>query len=148
MAQHLLNGMEVRAVFQQVRRKGVAQHMGRDVFLDICFFLVEFDDLPKALAGHSLAVHIDEQGLFLIIGDDALPDVLHIILQRLHRAGVQRDAPLFPFAAAHNEAGGQIQVIHVQVDQLRDPDAGGIQQLQHGMIPKALFIHALRLLQK
>ena len=31
---------------------------------------------------------------------------------------------------------------------LADPDARGVQELQHGMVPIALGVHALRLLQK
>ena len=47
-----------------------------------------------------------------------------------------------------NQPGGQIQVVQVQGDQLADPDAGGVQQLQHGVIPKALGIHTPGLLQE
>ena len=43
---------------------------------------------------------------------------------------------------------GRFRSSNVQCDQLADPDAGGVQQLQHGMIPEALGVHALRLFQK
>ena len=80
MTKHLLNGMKVSAVFQQVCRKGVAQHMWCDILFDICLFLVVFDDFPKALAGHTLAIHIDEQSFLLVISDYALPNMLHRVM--------------------------------------------------------------------
>ena len=61
---------------------------------------------------------------------------------------VEGDDPLPVPAPAADEARGQIQVLHVQGDQLADPDAGGVEQLQHGMVPVALGVHALGLLQK
>ena len=61
MPQHLLDRVDVRAVFQQVRRKGVAQGVGRDVLLDPGLFLVVLDDLPEALTGHALAADVDEE---------------------------------------------------------------------------------------
>ena len=61
---------------------------------------------------------------------------------------IQGDDALLPLAGAAQHPGGQIQVVHIQRDQLADPDAGGVQQLQHGPVPVALQVGALRLLQK
>ena len=60
MAQHLLDGAEVRAVFQQMDGEGVAQGVGGDILLDAGSLLIVLDDLPEALAAHALAVHVDE----------------------------------------------------------------------------------------
>ena len=148
MAQHLLNGPEVRAVFQQMHRKGMAQSVGGNVLLDARLLLIVLDDFPETLTAHTLAVHVHEQGRFLRIRDQLGPDALDIILKRLHRAVVQGDDPLLFAVGAADKARRQVQVPDVQCDQLADSDAGGVQQLQHGMIPEALGIHALRLFQK
>ena len=50
VAQHLLDGAQVRAVFQQVRRKAVAQGVRSYVLLDARLFLIGLDYLPEALA--------------------------------------------------------------------------------------------------
>ena len=42
----------------------------------------------------------------------------------------------------------KIHVLHIQGDELRHSDAGGVHQLQHGVVPIALLVHALGLLQK
>ena len=43
MAQHTLDGPDIRAVFQKMRRKGMSQGMGRDLFFDSRFLLIELD---------------------------------------------------------------------------------------------------------
>ena len=50
MAQHLLDGAQIRPVLQQMGGKGVAQGMGRDVLFDPRLFLIVLNELPKALA--------------------------------------------------------------------------------------------------
>ena len=58
VAQHLLDGTQVRTVLQQVGGEGVAQGVGRDVLLDARLLLIVLDELPKALAAHPLPVHV------------------------------------------------------------------------------------------
>ena len=47
VAQHLLNGVEVCAVFQQMGGKGMAERVGGDVLLDARLLLVVLDDLQN-----------------------------------------------------------------------------------------------------
>ena len=63
MAQHLLNGVQIRSIFQQMGSKGVAKGMGSDVLLDARLLLIIFDQLPEALTAHALAVHVDKERL-------------------------------------------------------------------------------------
>ena len=88
VAQHLLNRVQVCPVFQQMRSKGVAQHMGRNVLFDFCLLLIILYDFPKALPRHALSVHVHKQRLFLVAGYDPFPDVRDIILECLHRTGI------------------------------------------------------------
>ena len=122
--------------------------MGRDVLFDARRLLIVLDDLPKALTAHALTVHVDEQGRLRLVGDDPGPDVPYVVLKGLHRTVVQGDDALLAPAAAPDEARCQVHIRHVQADELRYPYAGGVQQLQHGMIPEALLVHAAGLLQK
>lgn len=62
--------------------------------------------------------------------------------------GIQGDDPLLVPADALQHPAGEIQIVHVQRDQLADPDAGGIEQLQHGPVPAALGVGGLRLGQE
>ena len=148
MTQHLLNGSQIGAVFQQVYGKGMAQGVGGDILLNARFFLIVLDDLPKALATHAFAAHIHKQRMLFLIGDEPGTNIPHIVLQRLHRSGVQRHDALLSLAAAADKAGGQIDIADIQTDQLTDSNSGGIQQLQHSVVTESLFVHAFGLLQK
>ena len=46
------------------------------------------------------------------------------------------DKDITPHTLPPDEAGGQVHVLHVQPDQLADPDPRGIEQLQHGVSGK------------
>ena len=47
MAQHLLDGAQIRPVLQQMGGKGVAEGMGRDVLFDPRLFLIVLNELQK-----------------------------------------------------------------------------------------------------
>ena len=148
MPQHFLNRMEIRPVLQQVCGEGMAQHVGRNILFDLRLLLIVLDNFPKALTGHSLAVHIHKESLFLVVYHNASPNVQNIVLQRLHSPGIQRNAPLLSLAAAHDKPGRKVHILRIQVDKLRDPDPRSVEQLQHGVIPKSFFVHTFRLLKK
>ena len=148
MAQHLLDGVDIRAVFQQVRCKGVAQRMGRNVLLDPRLLLVVLHNLPEALPGHAVAADVHEQGLFFWGGDHLRPHKGDVFVQGLDGGAVHRDEPLLVSAVAADDAGAQVHIVDVQVNQLTDPDACGVEQLQHGPVPVALGVHALGLFQQ
>ena len=75
MSQHLLDGVQVGAVGQEVGREGVPQGVGGDLLLDLGLVLVIFDDLPEPLAAHALTAHVDEQRLLPGVQDQLGPDV-------------------------------------------------------------------------
>ena len=106
------------------------------------------DDLPESLTAHPLAVHVDEQRCLFAVGNKLGADVFRVVPDSRHSGVVERDDPLPIPSPAADETRSQIQVLQVQGDQLADPDAGGVKQLQHGVVPVTLGIHALRLLQK
>ena len=116
MTQHLLNRSQIGAVFQQVYGKGMAQGVGGDILLDARFFLIVLDDLPEALATHAFAAHIHKQRMLFLIGDEPGTNIPHIVLQSLHRSGVQRHDALLSLAAAADKAGGQIDIADIQTD--------------------------------
>ena len=148
MPQHLLNGVQVRAVFQQMHRKRMAQRVGRDVLGNARQLLIVLDDLPKTLAAHTLAVHVDKQRRFLRVGDQLGANLLYVVGKRLDGGGIKRNDALLPFALAADKAGAETHILLVQVNELTDADAGGIEKLQHRVVAVALRIHALRLVEK
>ena len=148
MTQHLLYRAQIRAVFQQMRGKTVAQGVGRDILFYSGLLLVGFHDLPEALAAHPLPVHVHEQRALVRRGDHIRADKFDIILQRFQRGGIYRDGTNAVTPAAVDDAGSQVHIGDIQADELRDTDARGIQQLQHGLVAIALAVRPLRLLQQ
>ena len=148
VSQHLLDGVEIRAVFQQMGGKGVAQGVRGDFCLNSGLLLIVLDDLPKALAAHALPAHIHEQGAFLRVLQHLGPHVLYVVLKRPDSRRVEGDHPLLSPAGTADKAGGQVDIFQIQTNQFRDTDTRGIKQLQHGPIAAALGIRGIRLLQK
>ena len=140
VAEHLLNGFEIRAVFQQMRRKAVPEGVRRNVLLNPGGLLIVLDDLPEALAGHTLTAEIHEQSLLKRIGNHAGPNLVDVLLQSANRCGIERDHPALGPGAAPNQSGGQIGVLQVKRDQLADANAGGVEQLQHSLVAEALGV--------
>ena len=71
---------------------------------------------------------------------------MYIFAQCTNGGLVQRDDSLLPLTVAFKYPARKIEIIQIQVDQLTDPDAGGIQQLQHSSVPVTLQICTIRLL--
>ena len=49
---------------------------------------------------------------------------------------------------AFYQAQLQIDILHVETDELRDPHTGGVHHFQHGLVPVALVVHTDRLGQQ
>jgi hypothetical protein len=60
MTQHCLNGPQVRPVSQHMGGEGMAQSMGGDCGAYSGFKGISFDNFPKPIPGHGLAVSCDE----------------------------------------------------------------------------------------
>ena len=63
MAQHFLNILQPGAVFQQMQRKGMPQHMWRNLLGNTGLLGISLDNLPKALPGQTASVQISKKGL-------------------------------------------------------------------------------------
>lgn len=69
MSVDFLDIMDIRAVFQKMRRKRVTQRMGRNIFIDFCAFGILLQQLPEPLPGHPITVDVDEQRTFVRMDD-------------------------------------------------------------------------------
>ena len=79
MAQHLLQAPQVGPALQKVRRKRVAQHVGRKSARNPRLFTTRPDDLPETLAGHGATPGRHEEprriGPAGLRPDEALPAI-------------------------------------------------------------------------
>ena len=124
---HLLNGMKVRPIFQQMGRKTVAQSVRRNILINMSLFLIALDDFPEALTAHSVTIHIDKQRLLIDIRNHLGPDILHVYSQSVHRRRIEGNDPLLSLALAVDKAARQIDICKVQRNQLCDPNPRGIE---------------------
>lgn len=63
VTEHLLDGAQIGAILEQVRRKRVTQHVWRDFFRDAGIFRPSLNDLPKPLTAESTAASVQKQRL-------------------------------------------------------------------------------------
>ena len=82
MAQHLLDRVEISAVFQKMSGERMAQGVGGNLFADTGQILIVLDNFPKALPRHSGTVHIDEKGSFIRLLDQLRANMFNVISQR------------------------------------------------------------------
>ena len=148
MSQHFLYRMDIRAVFQQMGSKGMAQGVGSDIFLYTRFFLIVFHYLPEALAGHTLSADVYEEGLLVRHGNHLRPHQGYILAKSFDGSAVHWYYSLFIAAAAAYYSGTKIYITDVQIYKLTHSDACGIQQFQHGFVPVSLSVNALGLIQQ
>ena len=60
VSHQFLQGSEICAVFQQMDSETVAKCMGRNLFFNSGFVLIELQYFPESLAAHSKAIDIDK----------------------------------------------------------------------------------------
>ena len=91
MAQHFLDRVDVRAVFEQMSGKGMAKRVRRNILFNPGLFLIVFDDLPESLAGHPFAADIDKQRLLIRHKDHLRANQRDIIAQRFDSGRIHGD---------------------------------------------------------
>ena len=65
MPQHLLDRMDICAVFQQVCCEGVTEGVGSNILFNPRFPLIMLYDLPESLSRHVFPTDIDKEGLLV-----------------------------------------------------------------------------------
>ena len=93
------------------------------------------DDLPESVAGHGLAAIADKEVRAGPVFKKGWSAALQIILNNFTCGIVKGYHPfLVPLAQNADMAAAGAASVHGQVDQLGNPDAGGIEQVQHGIV--------------
>ncbi len=135
MAQHHLHGAEVRAMFQQVGGKGVAEHVGADFLGDSVQACNLLDDLPETQTGHGFAMAGDKEEIAPLFFQNPGTRLLGVDLEVFAGRFAKGDEPfLGAFAENPDIAAHEIDPGQGQIDQLRDPHARGVKQVEHGIV--------------
>lgn len=135
MAEHHLDRTQVGTARQQMGGKGMAQHVGTDPVPGSSLDGDAGDDLPEPVAGHGAAPVVQEQkgaGFFL---DQLRPSLVKVVFDTFPGRLAKGHQPFFVALAQHPQmTAGHVAGLHRQADQFRDPQAGGIQEMQHGIV--------------
>src|SRR5215468_7381809 len=127
--EQLLDEPEVGALAEHVGGEGVAKGVGRDPPAGARLARLLADDAPDAPRGQAASTAVGEErslrpGAERQVGVD-----------RRHRDLADRDHALLVALAEHaNGAGSPVEVRAVEPAALRDPDAGGVEQLQQRVV--------------
>ena len=139
MAEHDLHTAQVGAVFQQMGGKGVPEGMGRDTLADTGQIGPFFDDVPEGLTTHGVPQAGEKEELVVTGGIEPVAAPLQVGVDPLTGRFTDRHQPLLvPLAQGHQIADRQVDLAQLEPDQLRDPQTGGIEQLQHGQVADIL----------
>ena len=136
MAQHHLDCPKIRPMFQKVGGEGVTQGVWRELVGDTDFPAVSFQDFPESLAGQGVSKPVEKEYIAFLPVQCADPAVIQIVFHPVP-CGVSEwyQAFLCPFPKGDEEAFRHVQVVDFQVDEFRYPKAGGIEKLNHSLVP-------------
>ncbi len=138
VSQHLLNIADIHVRIQQTGRKGVAEHMRRDVLLDGGQRSIFVDHSAHRLIGEGISVVVHKEvstrcsfaaNTFVVSGKD-LENRLVADLQAALSAS---------FSVDEDGAVGKIHIAYFQGAELGDPHSCGKQKLRDGSIPQGVL---------
>lgn len=136
MPEHFLYHTEIRPSLNKMRRKGMAESVGRDPLGDTGPLDRPFDNFPKTHAGEfsASAVENDDRGSGGVPTDVA---GRQIFAKSLLGILANRDQALLAALTQYPyEAGFEFDIGRFQVDQFRKPQSTAIEDLQNGAVTK------------
>ena len=149
MAQHDLNGTQIGPSFKKMGGEGVAQGVGRNRFGNTGLSGIAADDLPESLAGQGPAPTVQENPVGASAFKQGFPSLFQIDSETRSGLRTNGDQPfLGTLAEGPDQVRLQLQVLQGQGNDFRNPQSGGIEDLQHGLVPEAPGAIAFRLIEK
>jgi len=136
MAQHHLNGADIRTPIQEVGGEGMAQSVRGNLFADSCFESIPPNHLPKRLSREGTARKPHEEiGAQPSSGEPGAGG-FQIPLEMGDSRGSQGyDSLLGSFSRAAHIAHREVDGVEEKAYQFGNPHSRGIKDLEHRLIP-------------
>lgn len=135
VTEHLLDGTEAGATFQEVGGKRVTEGMRGDSLRDACCLCQLLDDSEDHHTGELGAAAVQKEIIFVVWFDGHLVAALQPEMYLLDRDGRQRHKTLFASLAVDTHvAEVEIDIRQFQVDQFGDTKARAIEGLDDGEV--------------
>lgn len=124
VAEHHLDGAQVRTTRQQVGGEGMAQHVRADFSADPGALGCLPDDLPEAVSGHCCSAIGAEQYRAGFTLEQQWPSPVEVVADRRPGNGGKGDDPLLvAFAEDTDMTAGQAAAVHREAHQFGHPQS-------------------------
>src|SRR5919198_641089 len=148
MSQKLLNHAHVRPALEEVRRERMPERVRAHAFVDGGSGHVALQDLGAALTGQPSAARVQEEGAARGARRERGPSPGHVPRQRPSGVLPQgHQALLAPLSQDADALLVEVDVVHVQADELRDAEPRAVQRLEDGAVAQRRGVRAARRLQ-
>ena len=129
MPQQLLHNPQIRSVFKNMRRKGMAQHMRRYIFFDAGIPHGLLQVFPDPLAGEAIAMEIQEQEGSLFPPVRQSRTTVRQVFRNPEGGFLSQrhDSFFIAFPDRLDKPDIQMDFAHRDVDEFADAKTGGIQ---------------------
>ena len=135
VAEHHLHRPQVGAMAEQMGGKRMADHMRGDVFVDAGGQGNFANDLPEAQSGHAAAASGDKKVITVLAFEDMRATRLQILIDFFLCLFAKGNQPfLVALAQYPDKTSAQITGSQRQLHQLRHPQAGGVENKEHGVV--------------
>jgi len=136
MAEHHLHRPEVCAVAEKMGGKRMADHMGRDIFGDAGSQSVFANNLPEAQAGHAGAASGNKEKVAPLALQNQGAGGFQVVFDPFFRLVAKGNQSFFvALADDPDKTCIEITCRQWQPDQLGNPQSGGIEEKEHGVVP-------------
>ena len=142
MSHHGLNVFYGSTALQKVHGKRMTQRVRRNLLRNAGLRRIRLDNFPEPLARQTRAVQIDKQRVSAVV---RVHDQIAHTVNSNNRFRINRNGAHTLGTAAEQLSRAQVDILHVEVDELTDANAGGIKKLQHRFIAAALSFRNIRL---
>jgi len=149
VAKQHLHHPQIGAVVEQMGGEGVAQGVRREVFADARLQGVTLDELPERLARHAVAAASGEEEVAQAPAQQVLAWPMKVIPQPVQRFRPKGHQALLPSLPCYpHDALDQARLLWCEPHQLRHPQPGRVEHLQHGAISVTARVFRIRGLQQ
>ena len=136
-------------MFQQMRGKGMAQGVGRQLVPDTDPKPVSFQDFPEPLPCQWSAQPVKKQHVTVLLLQQDSSRFIPVPDHPVPGRRCKRHQPLLaPLTKRNQETFFQVQVVEFQAHQFRNPQARGIQQFHHRLVPQTQWRFHIRQIQQ
>ncbi len=144
-----LDGTEISTTFEKMGGKGMPENMGADVFINPGNERCLLHNLPEAQAGHGMRLSGDKAEIAFFPLEQIGTGIAKICRQALLGLFAKGNQPFLGTLPHHpQKTHAKIKCGNREPHQLGNPQSGGIEEMQHGVVPHRKRIRDIERIEK